>query len=558
MKIHEQKLLEYLKTKKNADKDEIVFFAKNPAFKKHFCESFREFVDSPYYLGIGDDIYEKVKQEGEKIWDGIKKGKITEGIALWGIGSGKSILAEILSCLFVHYLLCIKEPHKFFGLTNDKPLAVVNMGITATQAANVIFAGIRKFIENSPFFQEHLPRITQTQIEFANKNIILYSGNSQETMPIGMNLIFLSLDEAAWYIDNENRSIAEEIYLTNKNRIVSRFGDRGFVFIISAVRYIDDFISRKYEKSLEKDYIYKSKFKTWDVKDRNKMSKETFNFVVSADKHGKSLEIWKDIPMDFKKVSESNPEKFMRDFGARASLVFEAFDRDVNILVRERSDRESPIDSSGQFKDWFVAGENEPPRFIHIDLGLTKDACGFAMGKFDGWDYSNDEQKPKVFIDFVLQIKAKPQEEIIFEEIRKLIYTLQDRGFKIAGVSYDGFQSIDSIQILRNRGIEAEILSVDRTLEPYETLKELIHARRFNCYHYEPFVKEYTRLELVKGKKVDHPLHGSKDVSDAVAGACFRIVKSIEEVGGQFAEHDEAEEAEAFKDSVGDLLNRNF
>jgi hypothetical protein len=489
---------------------------KNPQFERKPCESFKEFVDNPYYLGIGRDVWQKVKEEGEKIWKGILEGRYQEGICLWGIGSGKSFLAEILSCLFVHYLLCLENPHRYYSMTDDKPIVVVNMGTSAHQAKNVIFAGIRRLIENSPFFREYQPEVLQTEIRFPRKNIALYCGNSQETMPIGLNVICGILDEAAWYLDNEEKSIAENIYNTMKNRIVSRFGNRGFIFVISAPRYVDDFITRLYEKSKGKDYVYASSFKTWEVKDRHLMKQEEFEFDAG------NGEIWK-VPMDFYNVAMSNPEKFMRDFGAKPSLVLEAFDRDADIVERRCNlSRESPVDELGRFKDWFKATDNEP-RFIHIDLGLKKDACGFAMGRFDGYDEKEGEKRPRVYIDLMLQIKPGEKGEIIFEDVRRIIYSLRERGFNIKLVTFDGFQSADSIQILKSHGINAEVLSVDRDTKAYETLKELLHTDRIDFYWYEPFIKEYKRLELVKGKKVDHPPGGSKDVADAVAGVCYNI-----------------------------------
>jgi len=91
---------------------------------------------------------------------------------------------------------------------------------------------------------------------------------------------------------------------------------------------------------------------------------------------------------------------------------------------------------------------------------------------------------------------------------------------------------VDSIQILKSRGIEAEILSVDKDTKAYDTFKEMLHTKRFDCYYYEPLHKEYQRLELIKGKKVDHPPGGSKDVCDAVAGVCYNIAKYAEEYTG--------------------------
>lgn len=496
----------------------------NRDFEEKPCDSFSEFVNNSYYLGVGEETWKKVKEEGDKIWRLLREGKIAEAVLLWGIGSGKSYLSSVMALLFIHYLLCLKNPHKYFHLTNDKPIAVVNMGVTATQAKNVIFTGMRKLIEGSPFFQKYRPEILQTEIRFSIKNLALYCGNSQETMPIGLNIIFGILDEAAWYLDNENKSIAENIYNTLKNRIISRFGNQGFVMIISAVRYVDDFISRLFEKSKNLDFVYASRYKTWEIKDRDKMLKETFDLIVEIDKDGTPLEVWKEIPMDFKRVAESNPEKFMRDFGAKPSLVLESFDRDANIIERLVNERESPVDELGQLKDWFKC-KDEEPRFIHIDLGLKKDACGFAMGKLDGYSEIEKERRPKVFIDLVLQLKAQPSEEIIFSEVRQLIYSLQDRKFSIKKVTFDGWQSVDSIQILKERNIEAEVLSVDRDTKAYDTLKEMLHTKRFDCYFYEQLIKEYKRLELIKGKKIDHPPGGSKDVCDAVAGVCYNVAK---------------------------------
>jgi len=521
---YEQKLLNSLreKFKRPINKEKLLFLIDNPQFDRRLCQSFSEFVDNPYYLGIGENVWRKIKEEGEKIWQGILKKKYKEGIALWGLGSGKSFLAEVISCLFVHYLLCLENPHKYFKMTNDRPIAVVNMGTTAVQAKNVIFVGLRKLIEGSPFFNEYNPEILQTEIRFQKKNIALYCGNSRETMPIGLNVICGVLDEAAWYLDNEEKSIAENIYNTMKHRIVSRFPDFHFLFVISAPRYVDDFITRLYEKSKGLDYVYATSFKTWEIKDKEKMSNEYFDFDAGG-------EIWK-IPKDFYNVAQANPEKFMRDFGAKPSLVLEAFDRDAEVIVRTASQREEPVDNFGRLKDW-LKGDDEL-RFIHIDLGLKKDACGFAMGKLNGWDIIEGEKRPKVYIDLVLQIKAQPREEIIFAEVRQLIYSLQDRGFKIQKVTFDGWQSVDSIQILKSRGIDAEVLSVDKDTKAYDTLKEMLHTKRFDCYSYKPLQKEYQRLELIKGKKVDHSPGGSKDVCDAVAGVCYNIAKYAEEYRG--------------------------
>jgi len=58
-------------------------------------------------------------------------------------------------------------------------------------------------------------------------------------------------------------------------------------------------------------------------------------------------------------------------------------------------------------------------------------------------------------------------------------------------------------------------------------MKELFYNGRMKIYNSEILLTELKRLELVEGKKVDHPAKGSKDVADAVAGATFNAIKTV-------------------------------
>lgn len=82
--------------------------------------------------------------------------------------------------------------------------------------------------------------------------------------------------------------------------------------------------------------------------------------------------------------------------------------------------------------------------------------------------------------------------------------------------------SAESIQQLKSRGIDAERLSIDASLEPYNALKYALYEDRLTMYEYEPVITELIKLEKNEEKgKVDHPAGGSKDVADALAGVCY-------------------------------------
>lgn len=164
--------------------------------------------------------------------------------------------------------------------------------------------------------------------------------------------------------------------------------------------------------------------------------------------------------------------------------------------------------------------------------GLAVHNCGVAMGHITGFRREGNEDLPNIKIDLMMEISAPPGGEIQISDIRQLIYVLISRGFKIFLVTMDGFQSVDSLQQFKKKGIRAELISVDRDLAPYEALKEAIYDGRLDYYYYEPFIDSAVKLELKDGKKVDHQPKGKKDVPDAVAGVVHNLITNKKAASG--------------------------
>ena len=201
-------------------------------------------------------------------------------------------------------------------------------------------------------------------------------------------------------------------------------------------------------------------------------------------------------------------------------------------------ERQHPLDEYGRLADWF-APCCDSRHFIHVDLALNRDAAGIAMAHqpVPGCPYYEaKEAQPnakKVVLDLCGRFIPGPSGEIDFESVRQLIRDLQDRGFNVkgGGVTFDGWQSVDSQQILRKEGFRTGTLSVDRDLVAHDTLQELINTDQLSFYAHPVLLKEARHLRLLKGAKVDHPPGSSKDMIDAVAGAVFRAY----EKGGRMA-----------------------
>jgi len=160
----------------------------------------------------------------------------------------------------------------------------------------------------------------------------------------------------------------------------------------------------------------------------------------------------------------------------------------------------------------------EIPRFIHIDQSITTDrtglACSFLASDVPETGY------PDVVTEWMLAISPPAIGEIPILRVAEFITYLSDLGYYIARVTMDSYQSRASLQYLQGEGIDAELQSVDRTDEAYVNLRNLIANKCYHTYHYSLFAREMTELIWNRQRrKVDHPMSGSKDVTDGVSGS---------------------------------------
>lgn len=221
-----------------------------------------------------------------------------------------------------------------------------------------------------------------------------------------------------------------------------------------------------------------------------------------------------------------NPTKAWRNYGSVIlSSTNAALKEPETVIQRVNATRLNPWDLRlNQYADWFV------PRpavryFMHFDLARNRDAVGIAVAH-------RDRTSDRMVLDFLHQHRPRAGANVDFAELReRYIYPLVSRGFLLECVSYDGFASDETRQILEARGIRTELCSADKTTDAYDTLIELLLSDRLDYYNHAVFITEMEELELVGGKKYDHPRRfrngqmGSKDVADAAACAVLMAVR---------------------------------
>jgi len=147
---------------------------------------------------------------------------------------------------------------------------------------------------------------------------------------------------------------------------------------------------------------------------------------------------------------------------------------------------------------------------------------------------------------FVMRVRPKPGSEVPLYKIKLFLVELKNKDIPIAKITMDGFQSTNMRQDLVLQGFKSELLSVDRTKDPYDTLKNAILEERWTGPYNYVLERELKKLQDF-GKKIDHPTigtssgHGknkteipSKDLADACAGSIYSCFTGIEDFGAAF------------------------
>lgn len=548
-----------------------MWLVNNPDFERR-PPTIREFLRAPY-LNIEAGVRPGLIAALEKIFGNTVSSEriasVERAMFTGAIGVGKTTFASIALPYMAAWVLCLKDPQKFYSLLPGSRIAFMEMSTSRQHARDVIFSDIKARINNSQWFGENFPYDDKftNQLRFP-KDIWILPGDSGETTFEGFNILAGILDEMDSHKVTKEKDYASQGFNTIESRIASRFvdntdpeneGHKGLLICIGQMKSATGFAAKKYKELTTDPRAIVVRQTIW----------ESFGWDKYLNEDGTRRSFWYDIrrktivppevvalvenpniieiPRAFLRQFENHPERALRDL---AGIPPQAEDSFISLADRVdecrekwilRHGEESPVGDSPtqvKFAPWFICNSDPRRRTIHVDVATSGDgdALGMAMGHIEEIVEIEGEKKPYIVFDCLMRIKARSGTEILLSDVRRLIYELrEDRGFKVKGVTIDGFQSTDSLQQLRKKRIEADYLSVDRSTLPYEDLREAIYERRVEFPPYLTYLQagaeqrvEIAVQELLAlqydGKKVDHPKDGSKDVADAMAGVCYTLM----------------------------------
>lgn len=533
-----------------------------------------EFVTSEDYLGLpplsdyqyemiraGSQIYRYetlVALYGEQIANERYKETYNEIVLQLGKGSGKDYTSTIVCSYVVYLLLCLKDPSKYYGKPSGDTIDIVNVAVNADQARNVFFANFVKRIKQCPWFEgRYIDR--NNSIEF-DKAIRVFSGHSQREAFEGLNLFLAVLDEISAFelesnTGNAMANTADATYKMYRASVDSRFPDFGKVYLLSFPRFNGDYIQQRYggwdepdkgiigaiagNGAMKEVTIRKHTFKIDpDLPDGTEGNEfdiewEEDNILAYSAPRIYALKrpTWEVNPT----VSLDSPA-MIRQFLANKADALGRFacmpDDNVDESFFKNKEKitnafiaPNGVDQSGVFLDSFVP-RGDVKYYMHVDLSKVHDRCAVAVAHVDGWKkvevgehYS--EIYPIVKVDALRWWKPSHGKPMDYKEVTDFILAVKNKGFNIGLVTFDRWNSNDTMNFLNDYHIKTELLSVAN--KHYDDFLSTMYDERLIGPKDDKLIEELRLLRYIKDK-VDHPRSNFKDLSDAVCGAIFNAV----------------------------------
>lgn len=544
---------------------------------------FITFITDDNYLGKstrhGQFLYPFWKNESVKIFN---RDDIVEVALSGSIGIGKTTAAVLMMSYHLYRTMCLRNPQEFFGLSPGSKIVYAFLNNTLSSSYGVGYDTLQSFLKESPWFLKHGTIAGRADPKYYPEKGFEFIVGSKSQHMLGRHVICALLDEVSFSVGqnvNYEKSKIMDLYTNIRRRMDSRFmvqgKNYGKMFLVSSKATESSFLEAYIADQVKKGYpIYVVDQPLWKVKPAaysGKYFKVAVGnkFIPSKVVEGTPEEVelacegYKkqgmrilDVPVEHRQAFDQNIDKALQDIaGISTSVVTKVFS--IGKIQKCISDKyKNPfrteivslgINDTYQLKDFF--DENEipefikgAPAFIHLDASVSGDRTGLSgvavVGTREvttyGADVGSEERTDELVCQqvFSVGIQAPADSEISFEKTRQFIYYLKDEvGLNIKLVSTDGFQSVDTRQILKTKGYEAEYTSLDRTPDGYDGLRSAIVDQRIillqGCYTLHDELTELERDNMTR--KYDHPVGGSKDIADSLAGAHYDAMQYKDE-----------------------------
>lgn len=457
-------------------------------------------------------------------------------LLIMGRRSSKTTLVSIIAAYEAYKLLEAPNgnPQAYYGIAPDKSICILNIATNKEQALDPLFKEIESRIARGPYFQdkvnhdackegtiklltladkrENADRKKRGMSVLSDGSITLMSGHSNSRSLRGHATICILLDEFAHFRTSSGISSGDEVY----NALMpstKQFGADGKMIIISDPLGKEGMFWKLFELSQKReekngkiihqhDDILGIQLPTWRVNPSKEFSK----------KHLEASELPK------------APVEFYTTWGARftGSAGMKMFDS-------------ARLDACFDFA-WREPQFGEPQTTYHLHLDPATSGHNYALALVHVATSINKfgSSERRVIVDLVKYWHPDQRGPVDINAVQEEAISICKR-FKVATVTFDSWNSAQTIQNLQRRGIRAfETPFKDGYInEIYGELRNLINQGQISICpdrllkgEMENLCYKMTGRGMTKiiDKKSEYK---TDDGVDAVAGATFQAIHHI-------------------------------
>ncbi len=558
---------------------------------KRWPVTIEQFCQDTDFVGVIDDfqVWPTWRKELRRINPDIVCGeKPVYEVTMGGAsGTGKTQIAQLTVAYHIYLLSCFENASDPFPAFNSlTPIVFVLMSHNHTITRDSIYGPLRTMLLTMPYVRKYMTwdKYRDSALYFTSHAIQIKPMLAMVTSMKSQAVCGGIVDElTSMQIIEQSKQVpgprglggrfdqAHDVHEDALNRRTRSFKSRGInpgtLCFLGQTRYQGDFLDRRLSvlEGGARANTYSKRLKRHEMNPEDiaeMQAGRTIRVLVGAPGYSSRLLAAKDragrdydkyaevetIPDIYTNQVKDDPDFALREICGIATGVISPFiaKREKIASAMERGKRlTSWVDDMNVCLDdrdlpqWLPEAipqnTKEDPHFVHVDLSRTKDRVGVAVVRVMGGvympqldDHDHDELAPYMEVVVAVSITPSGTNPIEPDMIRSWLMQLGSvHGVNIGGVSYDGFDSAESIRIWLRAGVRSEVIGTDRTSEVYTELRTALYQDRIDLSGNPILHEELLELEFNAEKdKVDHPPKGSKDISDAVAGACYAAQNS--------------------------------
>lgn len=565
--------------------EEIAFSGDSETYRDIWLADYKEipvdidtFMNDELYLGKatrgGESIYPFWRKTLNEIFDAGNK---YEEIFFTGATrTGKSSTGITATAYMTYRLQCLRDPQAYFDKKDVSIFSILFFNITKEAAAGVAFREFNDTLKTSPWFNMH-GKFSASERNFyyipeGNKVSIDYGSDAAHGL--GKQVFVGFMDEmnfAKAGVKDVQKAKAhmKDLYNTVAARVKGTFRMGGEVYGkiigISSKKSDSDFMETYMQDQVAAgagDHIYIADAPQWEVLPPSMFKPEKF-YIAVGDKYKKGFVVpeQQTFPEALEELKQQGytllqppidmKSEFLADFDiALRDLAGISIPGTLSFITQDQVSRCIGTRKNPFYSDILQIGTEDDysieeffhmdvvdkrllglQHFLHLDLSLNDDKTGISdiciSGRKDIKDADGRIVSLPTFTHvFSVSIQAPRGSNIAYDKITTFIVWLRKQGFHFKGLSRDQFQSEYMAQLLEAKGFgKVPKLSLDRTPEGYTSLRAVLTEQRIDLLDVELLNNELIHLQRdsVSGR-IDHPVGGSKDLSDTLAGSVWNAI----------------------------------